>query len=656
MSVLLPTYERLAEALDGLDIAVCVFDEEDRSQVWNRAFLAFFPEHDGQVFRGESYRENLHRFYRRRLTAEELPEIERYVADGIARHRAQSRPFVFLYGGQWVKVSSLPLPAGGRIRLWTRIAGPTAAMTHPSAAASGEGQEVVRADLESLSEGIMLLNPDGRILTANRAFLDIYGLPSRAALTGNTYEGLLRSLWADKPCAPSERQAIDRYLTRIAEDQRFQGAPFEIPLFGGRWVRVTEQHGEAGVIYSTHVDISALKRQQIAMDEARLAADRANQAKSTFLAMMSHEIRTPMHGIIGMAENLLESGLDEAQAGYAETIRKSSLALLAILNDILDLSKLEIGRIELERAAFRPDELVADAVRLVAAQAQEKGLTLEVETDPALARHVQGDPSRVRQVLLNLLANAVKFTPAGSVSVAARAMEAPGGRRLRVEVRDTGIGFDEAKLDRLFQTFQQGDADISRRFGGTGLGLSISRQLVELMGGAIGAQARPSGGSLFWFEIPAPPAEPKKPAAPEPPRLPPGLRILVVEDNATNQAVVRAILQRAGCEVAIAGDGATALALAPEIAPDLVLMDIQLPDTDGFALTAELRRLLPLGRDIPFLALTANAMEGYRELCLRHSLNDYLSKPFTRDALLAKIARWVHGRPAGTPDAVDPTG
>lgn len=649
MNGLIPTYERLAEALDGLDIAACVFDDEDRSQVWNRAFLAFFPEHDGHVFPGEPYRENLRRFYRRRLTAEELPEIERYVADGIARHRAQSRPFVFLYGGQWVKVSSLPLPEGGRIRLWTRIAGPTAAMTHPMA--SGEGGEVVRADLESLSEGIMLLNPDGRIVTANRAFLEIYNLTSRAALAGNTYEGLLRSLWADKPSAPSERQAIGAFFSRLAEDLRFQGAPFEIPLPGGRWVRVTEQHGEAGVVYSTHVDISALKRQQIAMDEARLASERANQAKSTFLAMMSHEIRTPMHGIIGMVENLLETGLDEAQAGYAETIRKSSLALLAILNDILDLSKLEIGRIELERAAFRPDELVADAVRLVAVQAQEKGLRLEVETDPSLARHVRGDPSRIRQVLLNLLTNAVKFTPAGSVSVAARAVEAADGPRLRVEVRDTGIGFDEAKLDRLFQTFQQGDADISRRFGGTGLGLSISRQLVALMGGEIGARPQPSGGSLFWFEIPAPPAVPEKPAAPEPPRLPPGLRVLVVEDNATNQAVVRAILQRAGCEVAIAGDGAAALALAPGLAPDLVLMDIQLPDTDGFALTAELRRLLPRGRDIPFLALTANAMEGYRELCLRHSLNDYLSKPFTRDALLAKIARWIGAPPAGSRQA-----
>lgn len=632
-------YRQISEALDGLAIGACLFDSADRTLSWNRTFLRIFPEHDGKVHRGEPYRANLLRFYARRLPAEDQPEIERHVADGIERHRTQSQPFVFFHDGQWLRVSSLPLPQGARIRIWARIPSPGSILALPPVAEEGAAPD--HASLENLADGVMALSPGGLIVSVNQSFLALYGFANRAMVLGRPYAELLRGVWKTTYQSALEHGALERALERLSENRRFAGIPFEIPLPGGRWVRVTEQHGADGVIYSTHVDISALKRQQAVIGEARAAAERANQAKTTFLAMMSHEVRTPMHGIIGMTELLLEAGLDEQQRHYAEAVKSSAMSLLNILNDILDVSKLEIGKLTLEALEFRPAELIGDVAGLLRPGAGQGGLTLEVEIDPVLEGLFVGDPSRVRQVLLNLATNAVKFTQRGGVSIRASLI---AEARLRLEVADTGIGFDDRKLDQLFQAFEQAETSIARRFGGAGLGLTISKQLVELMGGTIGAQVRQEGGSVFWFEVPLAPPVPV--AALRPPESPRArgvsADILLVEDNLTNQAVAKAILTAAGHRVTVAGDGATAVALALASRPDLVLMDIQLPDMDGFAVTAILRKALGKeGAAIPIVALTANAMAGYRDICLAHGLNDYLPKPFTKKALLGKLDAWL---------------
>lgn len=635
-------YRQISDALDGLDIGVCIFDAMDRTLSWNRTFLRIFPEHDGHVFRGEPYRENLHRFYTKRLAAGELPEIERYIADGIARHRAQSQPFVFFHDGKWLRVSSLPLPEGARIRIWARIPSPGSNL------AIAPGMEVAAASrhdsLENLADGVMVLDAAGKVASVNQTLLALYGFASRGVVLGRSYATLLRDVWEKAYQSPLSQELLERAIARLAEDQRFTGVSYEVPLPGERWVRVTEQHSGDGVVYSTHVDITAMKRQQAIIDEARAAAERANQAKTTFLAMMSHEVRTPMHGIIGMTELLLEAGLDETQRQYAEAVKSSAMGLLNILNDILDVSKLEIGKLTLEALEFRPAELIEDVARLLRPRSRQGGLSLDVEIDPALNGAFVGDPSRLRQVLLNLATNAVKFTLKGGVSIRATL---GAGTRLRVEVADTGVGFDESRLDRLFQAFEQAETSIARRFGGTGLGLSISKQLVELMGGAIGARSRAGGGSVFWFEVPLQPGTATAPAPSIPaaearqPRTG-AASILLVEDNLTNQAVAKAILTGAGHRVTVAGDGATAVSLALAGRPDLILMDIQLPDMDGFAVTSILRKVLgESGATIPIVALTANAMAGYRDTCLAHGLNDYLAKPFTKKALLGKLAAWL---------------
>jgi len=641
-----PVFMPLAEALDGLDVALCVFDGADRTLLWNRTFLRFFPEHEGHVHRGESYAENLRRFYREKLTPEEMPLIERYVADGIERHRTQARPFVFRHRDQWVRVAASALPDGGRMRIWTRVPGPEAeAVLAPAPEEGGVG--LLAEALENMAEGVALLNPDGLIAGANERFLALYGATRRGAVLGRSYAAVLERAWEGASPDAAERAALGAALARLAEDQAMTGAPFETPLPGGRTLRVTERLAADGHVWSIHADVTDMKRQQRAIAAARDAADQANRAKSAFLAMMSHEIRTPMNGILGMAELLLEGPLDRAGRDHAEALHGSATALLSLLNDILDATKLEAAKLRLETIPFDLPALIREMARLMGPLALAKGIRLVAALDPDLPRIVRGDPSRLRQVLLNLLSNALKFTAEGEVRlVAARAGPAP---TIRLEVLDTGIGIAPEVVGRLFGNFEQADASIARRYGGTGLGLSIARQLVELMGGRIGTAPRHGAGSLFWCELPLPEAEgnapPAAPAAGSAPLCP--AEVLLVEDNATNRHVARAFLERAGCTVRIAADGAAAIAQARLRPPALVLLDIQLPDMDGFEVLRQLRDVLPPAPRVPVVAVTANAMPEDRARCLAGGMDDYLPKPFSLRALEATIRRWLPVEAAG---------
>lgn len=376
--------------------------------------------------------------------------------------------------------------------------------------------------------------------------------------------------------------------------------------------------------------------------EARARAEAADKAKSELLATVSHEVRTPMGAVISMAELLLGTGLDARQKQYAETLQQSGRALLTVLNGILDYSKLEAGRFELEIVTFDCIELLGSVRAELEARAGAKDLASSLDLADGFPRQLRGDPVRIRQIVNNLIDNALKFTEAGSVRVRAGYGHDGGEVILRVEVEDTGIGLAPAQIERLFQPYAQADSSVAVTYGGTGLGLSIARRLAQRMGGDLGCASTPGAGSMFWFTIrvrQAGAAAPVEDRAPAPQPLGPlSGHVLIVEDNNVNQMLIGAYLDQFGLTHATAANGEEALAMVREHAFDVVLMDIMMPVMDGLEATRQLRVLGGRAARLPVIALTANAMKGDREAYLAAGLNGYVSKPINAADLFTALS------------------
>jgi len=643
--------------------------------------------------------------------------------------------------------------------------------------------------IDAMNDGFALYDADDRLILFNTKYEDIYAGGAEGRIhEGQTFEEVIRRT-ASRHVVEAQSDPEGWIRQRMEQHRNPQG-PLEHHMADGRWVLVGEYRTDEGGWVSVHADITAQKNNEVALVEAKERAEDANVAKSRFLAMMSHEIRTPMNGVLGMTNLLLETQLDGEQTQYADTVRKSGEALLTIINDILDFSKLEAGRLELEEVAFDLEELTDGVADLLSARAFERGIDVVVVIDPEVPGRLMGDPTRIRQVLLNFAGNAIKFTEHGGVTIEVGLAGSRDGKPLlRFDVRDTGIGIPKDRQDALFQEFTQVDASTARKYGGTGLGLAICKRLIDLMDGEIGLESVEGKGSTFYFQaaLAAAEAEPSgsenrltqmlegrsvgviahnqvlreglksrlrglglriahssdelmqpaehldhliidgefaEAATPtslaslrqavqgriitaiepsqrsraeqiiakgldgfvmRPARSIPlaealtgrdgdaiasarqtleqigdsaarGMRVLVTDDNRINLQVARVMLEKAGYVVSSAEDGGSAIAAVENGDFEVVLMDVQMPDMDGFEVTARIRGMDGQKAATPIVAVTANAMAEHREECLSKGMDDFIAKPFDKVELLQLVARWalIGAKSTGGPPTAAP--
>jgi len=568
------------------------------------------------------------------------PQRDRFEPDRLLRPEhalyERTRP-----NGTVLEVRTTLLPDGMAVRTLSDVTERRRATDAIAAArdASAAAEAALSVTIENVGHGIMMLDAGGTLRVINRQALDMLGLPPEVACPGRPAREILdwqiaQGEFAGQPGREVVARAEVEDFTLgpvLRERQRPDGRVIEIrtlPLPGGGAVR-------------TFTDVTAAREAERAIAAARDAAEAAARARSEFIAVMSHEIRTPLNGILGLSGMLLDAELPPEQERQARLIRDSGNHLLALVNDILDLSKFEAGRVELEETPFALSEEVSAVLELAGARAAAKGLVIGLDVAPDVPARVAGDPGRIRQVLLNLVDNAVKFTESGAVrvGVALRGRDADGGVRLGFAVQDSGIGVPVEARDKLFAAFTQADSSISRRYGGTGLGLAISQRLVRAMGGTVSVEDAPGGGSIFRFDILLREAAAQPPPAPKPdtPQDVPRLRVLLAEDNSTNRMVVTHMLERLGHRVDAVADGAEALEAVQARPYDLVVMDMMMPEMDGLAATRAIRALPGPAARLPVLGLTANTDSAAAAACREAGMDRHEAKPISAPRLAAAI-------------------
>ncbi|MET4101345.1 signal transduction histidine kinase/CheY-like chemotaxis protein [Roseovarius sp. MBR-78] len=503
--------------------------------------------------------------------------------------------------------------------------------------------------IQAIEDGFAFFDADSRMIAANKAWLAVFdglemvrpGISYIEILQLITEEGIVNI--GDMSRHEWREQMLDRWQGPAPEPQ-------VIRLWNGHYIRLTDRRGAGGDMVSLVQNITAMIRYEKELKDARGRAEAANRAKSAFLANMSHEIRTPMNGVVGMADLLAEGPLDDEQRLYVTTIKHSAEALLVIINDVLDYSKIEADRLPLHPEPFDLERCIHELVTLMQAHARDRGIDILVDYDLFLPTRFVGDPGRVRQILTNLVGNAVKFTEAGHVMIRVTGMQAGEGAEadIRISIEDTGIGIPREKLDHIFGEFNQVDDAKSRKFEGTGLGLAITQKLVRLMGGDLWVESDEGRGSTFGVSLPLPVAEAAIPEGARPdPRI---ARALVVEPHTTCRALLERQLAALGMEVTACADASAARAQVARDAPDLVIVDHHMEGMDGFELASALRAA---GHAMPVIVLSPNSGSAAQDPA-RGAVQAVLQKPVARRDLLTALAGLTPPAPAGTGPADPP--
>ena len=502
-------------------------------------------------------------------------------------------------------------------------------------------EEKYRSIIANMNLGLMEVDLDDNILFANQSF---------CKMSGYELEEIIGKKASDLFLSPRTKGSIEGI-----NDKRRQGISdaYQLPLKNkkneDKWWLISGaplKNDEGKIIGSIgiHLDITHQKEIEKELIEAKLKAEESAKTKEEFLANMSHEIRTPMNVILGMSNQLYKTELNKQQNFYVNTINGAADNLLVIINDILDISKIEAGKLKLEAITFNIRDVIKRSITVLSLKAEEKGLELKMQIDKSIASVLVGDPYRLNQIMLNLISNAVKFTEKGSVEVFCKAkIYNDKYQQLSITVKDTGIGMDEVYQSKLFQKFLQEENSTSRKYGGTGLGLSITKQLVDLMNGEIKVESKKNKGTTIELLIPFPIGKPEDLESENPAkvdsRILNGKRILLVEDNHMNRLLAIEILKYYGAEIDEAINGKIATELISENKYDVVLMDLSMPIMDGYEATSIIRNKLKSAT--PIIALTANAIKGENKKCLEAGMNDYISKPFDETSLVQTIGKWM---------------
>lgn len=594
--------DTVAAVLDGLNVGCCVFDEADCVLLWNQSMLAFFPEHAGHLYVGEHYRFNLRRFYELRLKPSELHHIDDYIEAGIQRHRTQQQPFIFQHRGQWLRVASLSLEGIGRIRIWTRLPDSEA---YEQSGSIEFLSDVSRPTSESqqglayVADGLSVVDEQAKIISINDQFMQLYGFRSRNRVLGLRLQEVFELVW--RGYEPAEPQAYRLGAQAFQEDLNFAGAPFEVPLPHGRWVRVLEKRVSNGPSYFSHVDITAIKKRQLASEEA-------TRSKSRFLATASHDLRQPVHSL-GLLVEMLDQNEPPAQFdARLEAIKNCTTTLNEMLNGILDLSKIDLGAYKVVHETLTMSSLLRDVEETFAPEARRRNLVLSTVGGPHM---VLSDRHLLRRIVFNLVSNALKYSRRGTITVAC----VPAGEKLKLSIKDEGLGIPASRLSTIFDDKLR-LAPVREADEGLGVGLTVVKAAADMLGHPIEVYSVEGEGTTFVVTLPLikPSSEASRAAVSMPQALAAGKNvaggeaIVFIENDSYTLQSMTELMQAWGYQVHAWANATEACAALRSMAfsPDLIVSDMHLNDEMNGLTAIEALRQTNTGRAIPALLLTGD--------------------------------------------------